>query len=60
MSEIMEYMRNRVHSNTEYHELIKTVTAMTEKAERLEANLEYVAMMADVELPDMEEGEDDV
>lgn len=43
MAELTAYLRNRVHSDAEYDALIKQV-------ERLEAELEYVAMMTDVVL----------
>ena len=51
MPEINVYLRNRAHSDAEY-------AALIEHVEKLEAQLEYVAMMTDVELP--EDGAEDV
>ena len=51
MPEIQEYLKGRVRSDAEY-------AALIEHVERLEAQLEYVAMMTDVELP--EDGDDNV
>lgn len=51
MPEISTYLHNRAHSDAEY-------AALIEQVEKLEAQLEYVAMMTDVELP--EDGAEDV
>lgn len=53
MARLDEYMARRVHSDEEYRALIRQV-------EKLEAEMEYVAMMADIELPGDEEAEEDV
>ena len=56
MARIQEYMRNRMHSDAEFNRLIQQIDDTTERADRLESLLEYVAMMTDIQLPH-EEGD---